>query len=328
MPEAHTRITDTFCKILPPEELMALDARRAVVRALSTPNWDGIDFRDTDPPEFRTRVKRNTDALKRLDPNNHILFQDISEERRQSPLREEMLYWDIKSDAALDPKAAEAILEQYGKIENMPPDMHQLNFPLFMFGYMLGHSIRVAIYSALLAQEVNKDGVGYKVDPVLAATAGFWHDIGKLEKQQKLLAKFKGKYTREQFERIKKHPLFGAIVLKSLMDYGDGKHLPVSPDSFDDVYDVTLKHHVRPDNDSDRSYPYGIPPQDLTPLIQMISLSDAFDAMTTRNYDSSTLVRKHQILRAYEEIDRFKGLQFNPDLAEIFLKMGVMPKDK
>jgi len=321
MNETQPRKSDQLSNTLPPDEILALDTRRALVRWLNSSNGDAMSFRDTDPPDFKDKVRSEVTKLKSCDPGGHILFQGIPREQRNTPLIEEILYWDIESMVPLDPKAAQAILGQYKKVEEMPPEVHKLNFPLLMFGFLLGHTTRVAVYSALLAQKAND------VDPVLASIAGFWHDTGKLEKSQKTLVKIKGRYTDDQFERIKMHPFYGSVALRTLKNYKDGEYLPFDIDNFKEIHDAVLKHHVRPDEDSARSYPYGIPASTVSRLTKSVSIADAFDAMTTRHHDPKPLERREQLEHAHQEIKRYKGLQFDADLSEIFLKLGAKPKD-
>ena len=64
-------------------------------------------------------------------------------------------------------------------------------------------------------------------------------------------------------------------------------------------------------------YPDGIRGDKIHPHAQLIALADAFDAMTTdRPYRQALLPEE-----AIDEILRFRGTQFSPELADAFAKM-------
>jgi len=64
-------------------------------------------------------------------------------------------------------------------------------------------------------------------------------------------------------------------------------------------------------------YPDGVKGAEIPRHAQIIALADAFDAMTTdRPYREALSTEE-----ALEEILRFKGIQFSPELAEEFAKM-------
>ncbi len=327
MSEEEKRITDEFRTVLTRRELNLLDVRRKAIECLDE-NGGEPTFRESDTAEFRRLVMSQVEKLRKNDLSGHILFKDQPESALKNPLSEEALHWDINSPIDLDPEAAKAILDVYERIETMPAHVHKLIFPLFMTGYMIGHSTRVAIYSALLAQKANESGCSAKVDPVLAALAGMIHDIGKLQKDQKRLVKIQGRFSPSEFKTVKSHPVFGAIAFNAIRKHKNGRHLPVDPIYFREIWEATLKHHVRPDRDSVRSYPSDIPPEELTPLVQIITIADAFDAMTTRNHDQNPIVHGHQVKRGYSELKKCSGTQFDGDLADLFCDMKPEPDIK
>jgi len=202
MADEPKRLTDEYRAILTPDEALQVDTRRVVAKAIGTGQYRELDLTKKDSDEFVATCRERIERLSDRDPKSHILFKGLPKNALLNPLSEEALYWDIESDEPLDPKAAQAILDLYQAIEDLPPEVHKLKFPFFMTGYMIGHSTRVAIMAALLAQRVNKDGVGYKIDPALAAKAGLIHDIGKLEPDQKKLVKTGGRFSPSQFEKV------------------------------------------------------------------------------------------------------------------------------
>ena len=125
------------------------------------------------------------------------------------------------------------------------------------------------------------------------------HDIGKIHIDDCILNK-NGKLTDEEYDQMKKHPLYGFEILKS---YG----------MIDGVYQLALYHHERWDG---RGYPYGIAGEDIPFLSRLLSLADTLDAMTEiRPYRQPM-----PWVKAYEEIDKNLGTQFDPVLTREFLK--------
>ena len=73
-------------------------------------------------------------------------------------------------------------------------------------------------------------------------------------------------------------------------------------------------HHERFDGDG---YPQGIKGKDIPLHARIIAIVDTFDAMTSnRPYRKALSFRT-----ALSELERNKGLQFDPDITDIFLKI-------
>jgi HD-GYP domain-containing protein (c-di-GMP phosphodiesterase class II) len=81
-----------------------------------------------------------------------------------------------------------------------------------------------------------------------------------------------GRLTREEYEHVKRHPLFGYLMLR----IDDNIHPAVAQ--------AVLEHHERPDGSG---YPHGRTQDSLQPLSALISVVDAYDAITSRRPYSS-----------------------------------------
>ena len=160
-----------------------------------------------------------------------------------------------------------------------------------------------------------------------AAVEGFLHDLGKLRRDQKTLVKKNGALTPSEFTVIKQHPLIGATALGSLFRHRNGEFFPTNADHFNGMWKTAIMHHVRPDGHKTRSYPEHIKPVNLTPEVQLTTLTDAFDAMTSdRAYRRHSDVKEKKVSDGFAEIERYKGKQFNPDRVELLLKLRPTPK--
>lgn len=162
--------------------------------------------------------------------------------------------------------------------------------------YTYYHSSNVTKYSVRLAQEIklsNKtiENIRY---------AGLLHDIGKIGIRDDILLK-PAKLTDEEYAQIKKHPLKGEEIIKSLPFLGE-----VTP--------IVRHHHERIDG---KGYPDGIKGENIEIGAKIMALADAFDAMTTKRTYRDPL----SLEKAKEELINNKDTQFDSSLVDCFLKI-------
>lgn len=157
--------------------------------------------------------------------------------------------------------------------------------------YTGGHVWRVSQLSKLLALEygMNDD------DAIRISLGGYLHDIGKVGIPDTVLGK-PGKLTDEEFETIKTHPLIGANLVK---EHPLGLL----------VIDVVQHHHERLDG---RGYPNGLAGSDISIPARLVSIADAFDALTSsRPYrQGMTIDEAIQILKSE------RGAHYDPDIVD------------
>ena len=163
--------------------------------------------------------------------------------------------------------------------------------------YTCGHSERVALLSRNLAIGIGRPDA--EVDQIYMA--GLLHDVGKIGVPEAVLQKT-GRLTPEEFEQMKTHPQIGARIL------ADVKQIKA-------LVPGVLHHHERYDG---KGYPSGLAGAEIPLMGRIICLADCFDAMT-----SNRTYRKALPLEvALTEIRRCAGTQFDPSLAEAFLRTG------
>ncbi|MDD5585261.1 MAG: HD-GYP domain-containing protein, partial [Candidatus Omnitrophica bacterium] len=162
--------------------------------------------------------------------------------------------------------------------------------------YTRGHSERVADYAAKVAVKM-----GYSLEEieVLRETA-LLHDIGKLGIQESVLNK-KEALTEEEWEMIRRHPLIGENILK-----------PVALNQ--KMLSIVRGHHERYDG---KGYPDGLKGNDIGIFAQMLSVVDAYDAMTSSRAYRPAFSRGE----ALEELKRNSGTQFNPKIVDVFVRI-------
>ena len=162
--------------------------------------------------------------------------------------------------------------------------------------YTKGHSENVAKIASAIAEEMNLS------KKIIQETywAGLVHDIGKLLIPINILNK-KGKLSDEEFALIKKHPLWGYKAL-------------VNSSSLKQIAKYILHHHEKWNGSG---YPEGISGNDIPLISQILSISDAWDAMLSKRSYRDSLSRKEAI----KEIEKNKGSQFSPKIVDVFVNM-------
>ncbi len=158
------------------------------------------------------------------------------------------------------------------------------------------HVVRVQAISTELALAAG-------VEQETAASIGWsamLHDIGKLHVPDRILLK-PGPLDRSEWEVMRLHPVWGAEILSQ----GVG---------FEIARRIARSHH----EDFDGSgYPDGLAGEAIPIEARIVRLADAFDAMTHgRPYQAA-----RPVAWALEEIKRFAGRQFDPELARLFLDL-------
>ena len=162
--------------------------------------------------------------------------------------------------------------------------------------YTFTHSKNVAYYACELAY-----AIGLKEDVVeIIREAALLHDIGKIGIREDILNK-QGKLTSEEYEIMKGH------VENSI---GIIRYLP----SLDYVIPVVISHHERWDG---RGYPRGISKEDIPIGGRILCVADSFDAMTSKRSYKESFTLEYAI----KELKNQAGKQFDPQLAEVFVRL-------
>lgn len=156
---------------------------------------------------------------------------------------------------------------------------------------MIGHSKRVSVYSMLIALAMNLQ----HDDITKTKWAALLHDVGKLGIARNLINK-PGKLTPEEYETIKIHAVYTRELLATITD-------------FQEIAVIASSDHERWDG---KGYPRGLNGTRIPIGTRIISVADAFDAMTsTRTYRKA--MSKEM---ACEEIEKCSGSQFDPAIVK------------
>lgn len=127
--------------------------------------------------------------------------------------------------------------------------------------YVYTHSVNVSFYGMLLGKWLCLT----KKDINQIVVAGLLHDIGNVKVPIEILNK-KGKIDVEEFDEIKKHPVYGYNMVKDTSIVSDI------------VKEVILMHHERMNS---TGYPLGKNGDELSIYCKIIAVVDAYDAITS-----------------------------------------------
>ena len=162
--------------------------------------------------------------------------------------------------------------------------------------YTSGHSRRVAEYSRMLAAALGKSEKEVQEIYLFALL----HDIGKIGVPDWIINK-QDKLTEEEYAEIKKHPQIGYEILKSI------SILP-------NLKNGVRWHHERIDG---KGYPDGLSGDNIPEYAKIISVADAYDAMTSHRSYRDSLPQDV----VYSEIKNHIGSQFDEKIAEKMLEI-------
>jgi putative nucleotidyltransferase with HDIG domain len=170
--------------------------------------------------------------------------------------------------------------------------------------YTRGHSERVAALAVEIARVL-----GYsEVEIEYLRFGSILHDVGKIGIPESIVKSPKP-LTEAEFKIIQKHPLKGMEILQPISFIKNHMYLIRS-------------HHERWDG---KGYPDGLAGDDIPLGAQIVSVADAYDAMT-----SSRPYRKGMPSRqAAKEIQKNVGIQFSQRIVDAFMVVYetiVMPK--
>lgn len=134
------------------------------------------------------------------------------------------------------------------------------------------------------------------------------HDIGKVGIRDGILLK-PGKLTKEEFDEMKKHPIFGAEVLKTAEEHMRRRDANI----FGMGIEIAEGHHEKWDG---TGYPYGKAGESIPLSARIVAVADVFDALTSK--------RPYKKAFSFEEsfniLMEGKGKNFDPNIIDSFAR--------
>lgn len=161
------------------------------------------------------------------------------------------------------------------------------------------HSRRVSEICVSIGKALEMSEIEIKKLKVL----GLIHDIGKIAINESILNK-EGKLSEDEWVEIKKHPEIGYRILSSTNETSElSQHI--------------LNHHERLDG---KGYPNGILGDKISQMTRILTVADAFDAMTSERTYKKALTKSEAI----NELMKNCNTQFDAKIVDVFVKK-VLP---
>jgi putative nucleotidyltransferase with HDIG domain len=159
-----------------------------------------------------------------------------------------------------------------------------------------GHSRRVAAFAIVIAKAM---GLPLEQIPTIARGA-FLHDIGKLAIPDAILCK-PGKLTTEEMVIVKEHCFKGYLIVKKIPFLAE-------------ACEIVHFHHERYDG---TGYPRGLKGEQILLGARIVAVANTLDSITS----DLPYRPKQSHEAAREEIIRWSGRQFDPDVVKAFLEI-------
>ena len=168
--------------------------------------------------------------------------------------------------------------------------------------YTAEHSLRVSVMSVALGREL--DLLEQELEDL--GVAGMLHDVGKVKIPDEILNK-EGSLSPEEYEVIKTHTSAGRSLLMSKSD--------VPPATVD----VAYCHHEQLNG---KGYPRGVTAEKIPYFARIVSIVDAFDAITSDRVYSEG----RSVLEALRILYDCRGQQFDEEIVRAFIRLiGIYP---
>ncbi|BAI81575.1 metal dependent phosphohydrolase [Deferribacter desulfuricans SSM1] len=213
------------------------------------------------------------------------------------------LYLDARAGKSIDTEMAQKIVDTFVDSCFKKPHLVVTLSRLKSFDdYTFVHSLNVGVLSIVLGKRYGLDVVGLKN----LGMGALLHDIGKMKVPDKILNK-PGKLTDEEFEIMKKHPVYGYEMLKNDKN--------IHEDSLSAIY----LHHERADGSG---YPLGLREAKIPLSAKIVSIVDVYDAITSKRVYHDALIppKALQLLFSWSE------KHFNKILVKFFMEIiGIYP---
>jgi HD-GYP domain-containing protein (c-di-GMP phosphodiesterase class II) len=160
------------------------------------------------------------------------------------------------------------------------------------------HGVRTALIAKRIGERLELGSA----DLAVLVSAAYLHDFGKMFIPVEILNK-PAALNADEYRRIQEHPETARKCLAAF-------------DGYERIAIVVGQHHERMDG---RGYPHRRPGVSIDPLARILSVADAFTAMTEDRPYQGALAR----IAAIERIRRSAGPQFDIDVVEAFLESNL-----
>lgn len=230
----------------------------------------------------------------------HVHARSISKKVRKyvhSMLKE------VRLGGELDTQTAKSLVEESVSSVIRHPDA--VAFITKLRGqddYTVEHCLNVCMLAIVFGRKLGLR----KTQLVNIGLCGLLHDVGKMKIPNDILNK-PGRLTPEEYDLMKLHTVHGKEYLESRKGVYQG------------AVEAAGSHHERPDG---LGYPAGIPNDELSIFTRIISIVDAYDAIT----GDRVYAKGRPSTEALRIIYEHRGTQFDEQFALAFIQtIGIYP---
>ena len=159
-----------------------------------------------------------------------------------------------------------------------------------------GHMKKVAELSEQLALRISLS----EAEIEAIKQAAIVHDVGMIGVSESIL-NMPGELTPQEWDVVKLHPVIGDEILSHLPFLSEARY-------------IVRHHHERLDG---KGYPDGLSGKQITSAVQVVSLCDVYDALTSPRPWRPALSKEEAIATLQGE----KGAKFDPEITDTFIDM-------
>ena len=257
--------------------------------------WVPLDETRQSLRKTRTRYVAKQDMARQLSEANRTY--------QATKMQVKQLFASAHLGQALNMKQAQVMVKDcVQRVISNPNAMLWLTRLKHQDEYTAEHSVNVSLLAISLGHHL--DLAPYELENL--GICGLMHDIGKMKVPDEILNK-PGRLTAEEFEEMARHTTYARQMLMGRSDIYPG------------AVDVAWTHHERLDGSG---YPRGIDSTKLSLFTRIVSVVDAYDAMTSDRVYKAGM----SSLEAMKILNKNAGTQFDPEVVKKFIAMiGLYP---
>lgn len=226
-------------------------------------------------------------------------FEEMADMKfRELKLDFSLIYDEAKESGRIDPKEAGILAGELNEALSKVDLAFILQWISYMRDkeeYLNMHSLNVGLLNGLLARWMKLP----EEDIEKLVFTGIFHDVGKARIPDKILNK-PDKLTKEEFEEMKKHPVYSYEILKN------------SGITDENILMGVKSHHEKVNGNG---YPDGLTLEDITLFGRVTSIADIYDAMAaSKSYKAASTP-----FEVLDEFSRSKFSELDIRLVDVFL---------
>ena len=258
-------------------------------------DWVPLDETRQSLRKTRTRYVAKQDMARQLSEANRTY--------QATKMQVKQLFASAHLGQALNMKQAQVMVKDcVQRVISNPNAMLWLTRLKHQDEYTAEHSVNASLLAISLGHHL--DLAPYELENL--GICGLMHDIGKMKVPDEILNK-PGRLTAEEFEEMARHTTYARQMLMGRSDIYPG------------AVDVAWTHHERLDGSG---YPRGIDSTKLSLFTRIVSVVDAYDAMTSDRVYKAGM----SSLEAMKILNKNAGTQFDPEVVKKFIAMiGLYP---